>query len=1703
MAYQLKKIFSENPFLDHVVYQAKYIALNCVTKDEAKANSYETVETMKAFDVYKACYMGHPSWNMFDSFPFEVLKTACKGRYTDRHIQRIFSTKSNIPIELRQDILDVMGPYFLEHYEEKNDYYRELNGLRPSYSTERIELADFGFENNLSLQDGIEYTYLDELPDDMLKGLIANGILEKIITAYPNEKWIKNIRLRVDKSESSDTISIYATRMAEAFDLLYIPGDVDEIIRQQFAERYEVNQEYILGNVYSEAMKVDSDYYDNFIQILIIITTMVDMMDTVQDHIVRRDIFDARCIQFIFEQYGVPYYDEIPLRYQINMIKNLNMLLKFKSTARCMIDLCSMFGFDSSQIFQYYLLRKRKLNENGDFQFNYKTVRKPNEIGVVSSTSTSFNIQGNEDYVRLEYPTEDYFVNGNQIEVWLDNELLPPEYYTIYEDKLYFEDKSILESHSKIEIKYLYNEDKQAIEDVGDHSILQEDELLEYSSNKKVYQLHPPIENYFELGGFVYVILGTLLLHEDCYDLDTENNQIIIREKALSHYNFDKQMRILYIYSSAIKINRKLVDVEAIMDKQTTFIIPEPFKDYYDTGSRFFLSCGGAYIHESRYHVKGNTLIFNDSTDGIKLGKLLTFHFLYNDFNNVEIVNKKVEVKSTSHNQTRFDIPVPYESYFDDGNTVFIKVKGFYMPPEYYDIVKNELIIDSNYGVYENGIVEFEFVYGKVREVRHSAIMVKATLDYQTDFHIPFPYEGFLERGNKLRVRYNGVEYREGVDYVIKEDILEIFSVDKSIPKGDELEFHFYSHLNNADHVTVSESQAKMITTNQTRFIIPVPFYRYFSTGNKMIMTIGGIFVSPDQYEMNDNRLHFTDPSLIGLVKDRELNFTFIYHTAYSKYDQAVHLDTNTHDLTEQYTNPDGSLKVKIPFPFENYLELGNEFSVRVNGTVPVNEGNYDIIDNEYILIFEPDKYVYPYGKNIQFVFVYTCTGYVDEIVEDIEKDVELKFVKIPILNNPDKYIKDERNYLDYDTVTTADASWDGDFVHEEVKKAILERDFSYNRTKYFSITSITSMAQVAYQLPYFMNMMLDRVKHEERLTLKLPYLSSTHDFRFNDVLTYMMALSHRYIGVVDDIPNIQRSLYIKGFNFEADLAMISAYIQEKLANYGSMDNMQVSDKYKEFKMYKGQVPTYKELIEIYTTNTEIYDHVVDEMLNAENKVIYDIYKKIYDSIMITKESKEYFKINNTIAPTITDWLKYRDDLLYNSLLFIDSITDEKDKRKLISQYIEDCNYQISEYIDSDTFRFVLGSFNGVNSDALLKYLTMVINFFKSYKIQIYNVATQYVFDDKLENTIRPIDMVFYNSSYNLTDDGHTIFDTIYYFVSCIKKDRITADSIREQIKIAISKYRQLEYSDRPDILDYINNFIVKMILDDEVEIEDPISFISQIYMHDEFDDIISDLLDNITTEITPKDRSEIIEKYYAIVSKYKQMNPIEEKQVKDDINEFISSFDFLERYIDDNTRDWIGVKTYMTLYESLTPKDGISYNTFLTYEDLVSLKDKIELIRSRAIQINKIDRYNDFYDKLIEYCVTYRPIAIASPKDVLKKLHVAMSFREDIKINIKKDILVTSFVKIMIDILDRASLLVTLAVRLDLNIEEKINMLVSMSYEDGRDIKDKLISLSSTLYGKDRYDIKDNYLRTQFNLRMLNIDEYVNVRDNAIVKTF
>lgn len=809
-----EKIYTDNPFIDELIYFTKTIAVNAVIKDCDKADENESIESLKASDLYIACRENRAR---FDQFKYDYNFLVESSILPPALIEDCAKNNSKIPAKYRDQLLKLRMKKYIDDYVETNNYYRNYMGLPPMEDTEK----DFIYLTDELLAD-IPTLDNPELPVHMMNNqdltiLYSHGVIDKLIEQHPDKTYLKFM--------SDNAIDVYKARKAMAFQILYIPTVSNNELMDRWNTKYEQNRMYTLKTYYSEAYKLYSDYYNNFIMIFIILQTMLDIISEVQEFIARREIFDDRSIRYLFESYGIPYYPEIPRKYQLAMVKNINTLLKWKASTKNMIDICSLFGFDEVEIFRYYLLRDRRVKldldndaKNDDYQFHYKT------------------------------------------------------------------------------------------------------------------------------------------------------------------------------------------------------------------------------------------------------------------------------------------------------------------------------IVDEN---------------------------------------------------------------------------------------GEE------------------------------------------------------------------------------------------------------------------------------------------------------------------------------------------------KVVPDNDKNYELKFVRVPIDEPADDYLKNEINYEDYDIITNQDEFWDGKSDHQDVKSAILDQEFSWTRTKYISIDTMYDLAQISFDLPYFINMLVDDTLLEDYLYVKIPTIKNNHQFRVADLFVYMMAITYIYHGFEDKIMDSRtKILSILGFNFHVDMDEVAQDIYNR--NYMSLEDVGASD----FDIPITEITSFDRLLEIFRTNKNIWKIACKGMVDADNKRIYDCYKKVYESCYIADYTTTFFKLQDgTTAKTYTEFLKERDYVLYESIIDLKSYVDETTLRKTISDIIIEVVYVLDQYMDSDEFKYVFAKFPAVSGDYVRTYMLKVVNFFKSYKVHLLDISTVYKAFDKRENSIKVYeDWIMYVKK-NPTDYSQ-IIEEITADINITKVDKI---NLLEKVYFEIERWEFRNLTDKFefDIKAQISKLMNELTLSDYAYIKD------------------------------------------------------------------------------------------------------------------------------------------------------------------------------------------------------------------------------------------------------------------------------------------
>ena len=363
MAYSINgKVYTDHPMMDEVCFNCKKILNGIVIKNDVLALNCETEESLREAEIF---YIQEENGYVpFSIYPFTIDELIAFG-YNDINAKIYSEDRSRIPESDRSSLTDFVNNNFKNTFEEKNNYYRMLTGL-PKYGS--------GDEYYVELDTSI-------IPDTYRGFLVKNSngkyyIHEqdnKIITFLYSSGYIDEVRKEYIGSNYSylnflgeKAIDLYTARKAAKWDILYIPN-VYYQVEDRFTELYRINRDMYVNRSYQEFFAQTGDYYDQLMILIVLCQTFSDIVTEVPEWYIRRDVFDIRSCQYFLESYGVTFFKIIPLKYQIKLVKNLNKLIKYKSSNKNIEDILEIFNSKDTKILKYWLYKKRKMNEDGTY----------------------------------------------------------------------------------------------------------------------------------------------------------------------------------------------------------------------------------------------------------------------------------------------------------------------------------------------------------------------------------------------------------------------------------------------------------------------------------------------------------------------------------------------------------------------------------------------------------------------------------------------------------------------------------------------------------------------------------------------------------------------------------------------------------------------------------------------------------------------------------------------------------------------------------------------------------------------------------------------------------------------------------------------------------------------------------------------------------------------------------------------------------------------------------------------------------------------------------------------------------------------------------------------------------------------------------------------------------------------------------------
>jgi hypothetical protein len=477
---------------------------NVIVKLSYQADQYETAEIRREADKYITAYMEKDSFDSYRSYSMDVLARA--GITNLNELVEYSNNRHSIPRDKRKAVLKAMRETVINEYVEMNDYYRELIGM-PSVNTPESEWI-YLTEGEMKYYEIDEVRPIHEYPKEIQMKL-ERDLIPRLIELYPERTYLQHM--------GSKAVNLVRAREAKNFEIIFTDIKLDVVFMRAFFETYDFAREYFMGIIYNKAFRERYDLYDNYMGMHIMIMTVQRLVvDTIKMGI-DRDFYDLISIKKLFNVYGVPFFEDLPLDYQRTIVKNVNMLIRCKSTDKVLYDIANTLFYERVRIYKYFLVRERKFDENGEPIYVYKEQvldEPPEKFYIMSANKKTYElaVQG-DTLVTIEcnvpYAPESIYMRDE----------VTDKVYRLYMSDDVLTTEQVEDENQICQSVIMYNEEQDKFKLVIDDDVA---ETNKTDYNKiKVYDYEKMYDVYFQASDIMEKnVISTLETKYNRYEYD-------------------------------------------------------------------------------------------------------------------------------------------------------------------------------------------------------------------------------------------------------------------------------------------------------------------------------------------------------------------------------------------------------------------------------------------------------------------------------------------------------------------------------------------------------------------------------------------------------------------------------------------------------------------------------------------------------------------------------------------------------------------------------------------------------------------------------------------------------------------------------------------------------------------------------------------------------------------------------------------------------------------------------------------------------------------------------------------------------------------------------------------------------------------------------------------------------------------------------
>lgn len=364
----------------------------------------------------------------------------------------------------------------------------------------------------------------------------------------------------------------------------------------------------------------------------------------------------------------------------------------------------------------------------------------------------------------------------------------------------------------------------------------------------------------------------------------------------------------------------------------------------------------------------------------------------------------------------------------------------------------------------------------------------------------------------------------------------------------------------------------------------------------------------------------------------------------------------------------------------------------------------------------------------------------------DYENTFDIYFQRVNIKNdNPFSDISNPSNKVEYSSLILTDPYWinDSDLVNK-----IYETKYNHILTKYLALEVMFDLSKIMYEACHSFRAIMDRHADTKKLFLDIPYVKEP--VSLFDLVIFLNALICKKMNLTGEVPLDPREIAtVYGFNFKIDLDVIRNHIQRDHEIY-------YHSSYAEYRPVDIKI---LELIKYHPINTlddldPLFENIealrvfIDKgMRYAKDLRTYYAYKKLYDTLLVTKDLKEIYVMKDNKTATTYDILleDRRPDLWqFMNTLPDNEIVDYEKGYGLEIKNNEELNEVIDNILDSlDDIHESLVDLRYLNNKAnIINNIEKIINQMKSYTVDIAEYGLYYLIKDPHMCLLKILDSV-------------------------------------------------------------------------------------------------------------------------------------------------------------------------------------------------------------------------------------------------------------------------------------------------------------------------------------------------------------------------